>query len=62
MNKFWTQSYPKGVSAQISPAHSTLIDIFDDKLAEYASQEFITNMGVTYSYGQIDKISLDIAA
>lgn len=62
MNKFWTQSYPKGVSAQISPAHSTLIDIFDDKLTEYASQEFITNMGVTYSYGQIDKISLDIAA
>ncbi len=62
MNKFWTQSYPKGVSAQISPPHSTLIDIFDEKLAEYASKEFITNMGVTYSYGQIDKISLDIAA
>lgn len=62
MNKFWTQSYPKGVSAQISPAHSILIDIFDEKLAEYASKEFITNMGVTYSYGQIDKISLDIAA
>ncbi|SLJ84710.1 AMP-binding protein [Psychrobacter sp. DAB_AL43B] len=62
MDKFWTQSYPSGVEAEIAPLHNTIIDIFDDKLSEYANQDFITNMGVTYTYGQIDKISLTIAA
>lgn len=62
MNKFWTKNYPTGVNAQISPPHDTLIDIFDEKLAQYSDQDFITNMGVTYTYGQVDKISLEIAA
>lgn len=62
MDQFWTQHYPKGINAQIVPPHNTLIDMFDDKLTEYASHEFITNMGVTYSYGQVDSMSLAIAA
>ena len=62
MDQFWTQHYPKGINAQIAPPHNTLIDMFDDKLTEYASHEFITNMGVTYSYGQVDSLSLAIAA
>lgn len=62
MDQFWTQHYPKGINAQIAPPHNTLIDMFDDKLTEYASHEFITNMGVTYSYGQVDSMSLAIAA
>lgn len=62
MDQFWTQHYPEGVSAQTAPPHSTLIDILDDKLTEYASHKFITNMGVTYSYGQVDSLSLAIAA
>ena len=62
MDQFWTQHYPKGINAQIAPPHNTLIDMFDDKLTEYASHEFITNMGVTYTYGQVDSLSLAIAA
>ena len=62
MDQFWTQHYPKGINAQIAPPHNTLIDMFDDKLTEYASHEFITNMGVTYTYGQVDSMSLAIAA
>ncbi|WP_201604418.1 AMP-binding protein [Psychrobacter immobilis] len=62
MDQFWTQHYPKGINAQIAPPHNTLIDMFDDKLTEYASHEFITNMGVTYSYEQVDSLSLAIAA
>lgn len=62
MDQFWTQHYPKGINAQIAPPHNTLIDMFDDKLTEYASHKFITNMGVTYSYGQVDSMSLAIAA
>ena len=62
MDQFWTQHYPKGINAQIAPPHNTLIDMCDDKLTEYASHEFITNMGVTYTYGQVDSLSLAIAA
>lgn len=62
MDKFWTQGYPKGVDAQISAPHSNVIDIIDDKLIEYADREFSSNMGVRYSYAQIDQISLTIAA
>ena len=62
MDKFWTQGYPKGVSVQIAPPHSNVIDILDHKLIEYADREFSSNMGVSYSYAHIDKISLTIAA
>jgi len=62
MDQFWTQHYPEGVSAQTAPPYSTLIDMLDDKLTEYASHKFITNMGVAYSYGQVDSLSLAIAA
>lgn len=36
--------------------------IFDNTFAKYAQTELSTNMGVTYSYEQIDTISRDIAA
>jgi len=62
MDKFWTQSYPAGVNAHIDRPHSTVLDIFDDKLQEFAALEFTSNMGVSYSYAQIDKMSLKIAA
>lgn len=62
MDKFWTESYPTGVNAQIDLPHSTVIDIVEDKLIAFADREFSSNMGVSYSYAQIDKISLAIAA
>ncbi len=62
MDKFWTQSYPAGVNAQIDLLHNTVIDILDDKLIEYANREFSSNMGVSYSYAQIDQMSLTIAS
>lgn len=62
MDKFWTEGYPTGVNAQIDLPHSTVIDILEDKLTEFADKEFSSNMGVSYSYAQIDKMSLSIAA
>ncbi|WP_435950935.1 AMP-binding protein [Psychrobacter sp. DM8] len=62
MDKFWTQGYPAGVNAQIDPPHSTVIDIVENKLTEFADREFSSNMGVSYTYTQIDKMSLMIAA
>ncbi|WP_201555854.1 AMP-binding protein [Psychrobacter sp. 72-O-c] len=62
MNKFWTDSYPEGVSAELTCEHRTLLNFFDNTFAKYAQAELSTNMGVTYSYEQIDTISRDIAA
>lgn len=62
MDKFWTQSYPAGINAHIDRPHNTVLDIFDDKLQAFADRQFTSNMGVSYSYAQIDSMSLQIAA
>jgi len=62
MDKFWTQGYPAGVNAYIDRPHSTVLDIFDDKLQAFADRQFTSNMGVSYSYAQINSMSLQIAA
>ncbi|WP_300394576.1 AMP-binding protein [uncultured Psychrobacter sp.] len=62
MDKVWTQGYPAGVNAHIDRPHSTVLDIFDDKLQAFADRQFTSNMGVSYSYAQIDSMSLQIAA
>lgn len=62
MSKFWTQHYPNGVEAHVSAPYTALIDMFDEKLVAFADKPFITNMDVSYTYAQVDKISLDIAS
>ncbi|MEC5209245.1 long-chain acyl-CoA synthetase [Psychrobacter sp. PL15] len=62
MNKIWTDSYPEGVRSEMTCEHKTLPDFFDKVFAKYAQKEFSTNMGVTYSYDEINNISRDIAA
>ena len=36
MNKFWTKSYPEGVSAEVTCEHKTLPEFFDNSFAKYA--------------------------
>lgn len=62
MDKFWTKSYPEGVSAEVSSQHRSLTEFFDDLFEKFAELEFSSNMGVTYSYAQIDKFSQYISA
>ena len=63
MEKFWTQHYPEGVETEVdSSAYSSLTHLFDDMFARYANREFSSNMGVTYTYGQIDAMSRCISA
>ncbi|CAM4110173.1 AMP-binding protein [Psychrobacter arenosus] len=61
-DKFWTKSYPEGVNAEVNCQQKNLPDFFDATFAKYANRDFSTNMGVTYSYDQIDIISRNIAA
>ncbi len=63
MENFWTDKYPEGVLKDVdSNQCSSLTHLFDNMFALYADQEFSTNMGVTYSYAQIDAIARNISA
>ncbi|WP_228730500.1 AMP-binding protein [Psychrobacter sp. TAE2020] len=62
LDKFWTKSYPEGVRSDVACEHKTLLNFFDYTFAKYAKDELSTNMGVTYTYEQIDHISQNIAA
>lgn len=62
MKKIWVEHYPKGVVSEISATNESLLELFDSSFAKFAQDEFITTMGVTYTYAQIDEISKSIAA
>lgn len=62
MKKIWVEHYPKGVVSEISATNESLLELFDSSFAKFAQDEFITTMGVTYTYAQIDEISKSVAA
>lgn len=62
MNKFWTASYPEGVKTEVASEHKSLTVFFDEVLARYADRQFSSNMGVSYSYAQIDQLAKKISA
>jgi len=62
MNKFWTEFYPEGVAKELPPLNQSLNDYFDETLTKFAKNKFMTNMGVSYTYGEVDQISKNIAA
>lgn len=50
MKKIWVEHYPKGVVSEISATNESLLELFDSSFAKFAQDEFITTMGVTYTY------------
>lgn len=62
MKKIWVENYPKGVVSAISATNQSLLELFDSSFAKFAQDDFITNMGVTYTYAQIDEVSKFVAA
>lgn len=62
MKKIWIDHYPKGVVSDISATNQSLLELFECSFAKFSQQEFITNMGVTYTYAQVDETSKAIAA
>ena len=62
MEKFWTKKYPDGVVSEINDEmYSSLTHMFEEKFATFAHHEFSSNMGVSYTYAQIDEISQNIS-
>ena len=62
MNKFWTEKYPEGVAKDLPYVDQSLNDFFDEVLVKFAPRKFMTNMGVSYTYQQVDQIATSIAA
>ena len=62
MNKFWTEKYPEGVAKDLPYIDQSLNDFFDEVLTKFAPRKFMTNMGVSYTYQQVDQIATSIAA
>ena len=62
MKKVWLENYPKGVVADVSATNQSLLELFERSFAKFSKDELITNMGVTYSYAQVDEASKAVAA
>ncbi|MDX3774431.1 long-chain-fatty-acid--CoA ligase FadD [Chromatiaceae bacterium AAb-1] len=63
MDKVWLKRYPSGVPAEIDADHyHSLLDIFEQTIAEYADKTAFINMGKSITYRELDKLSIAFAA
>lgn len=62
MKKVWLENYPKGVVADVSATNQSLLELFESSFAKFSQDDLITNMGVTYTYAQVDEASKAVAA
>lgn len=59
----WLNSYPEGMPAEINPDdYTTLLDVFDETLAENREKPLFENMGKVLTYGEVDRLSRTAAA
>jgi long-chain acyl-CoA synthetase len=59
----WLTRYPAGVEREIKLyEYSSLVELFETSIARYRDRVAFENMGVTLTYGQVDKLSKDFAA
>ncbi|MGH8283623.1 MAG: long-chain-fatty-acid--CoA ligase [Gammaproteobacteria bacterium] len=58
MEKIWLTEYPKGVPAEINPdQYASLKAMFEDSCRQYAALPAYSNLGVTLSYADLDRLS-----
>jgi long-chain acyl-CoA synthetase len=63
VEKIWLRSYPQGVPAEINPdAYHSLVEIFEESCAKFAALPAFYNLGVAFTYSQIDEHSRAFAA
>lgn len=59
----WFKHYPQGVQTEVSLyEYQSLVELFESSCRKYADRIAFENMGVGYTYAQIDKLSRDFAA
>ena len=63
MEKIWLKEYPKGVPAEINPnEYASLKAVFEDSCRRYSSLSAYTNMGATFSYADLERMSRHFGA
>lgn len=64
MNNFpWTSQYPKEVSHTINPdKYTSLLNFYEDCIDKYKDLPGYTNMGKTFTFGEIDVLASQFAA
>ncbi|MFC4929199.1 long-chain-fatty-acid--CoA ligase [Massilia sp. GCM10023247] len=63
MDKFWLKSYQAGVAAEIDPAqYRSLTHLLEESFRKYAGQRAFACMDKTITYGELDRMSQQMAA
>jgi long-chain acyl-CoA synthetase len=61
--KFWLNSYPPQVPAEINKnTYSSLADLFEQTFDKFSQQVAVTNFGSHLTYGELAQLSRDFAA
>ncbi|GBL45395.1 long-chain-fatty-acid--CoA ligase [Sulfuriferula multivorans] len=63
MEAVWLQHYPRGVPAEVDIFRfASLKDMLEQSCGRFRERPAFTNMGVTLSYGELDRLSRDFGA
>jgi long-chain acyl-CoA synthetase len=63
MSGIWLSSYPEGVPAQIDTGgYASLVALFEESFQKYRDRDAYACLGKRHTYGQIDRLSRDLAA
>lgn len=63
MDKFWLQSYPDGVPAEIDfTQYDSLVDLLEESFRKYADRHAYVCMDKFLTYGEVDTLSQKLAA
>ncbi|HEY6823575.1 MAG TPA: AMP-binding protein, partial [Steroidobacteraceae bacterium] len=63
MERPWLKSYPAGIATEIDPNEfSSLVDLFEKSIRQYAERPAFHCMGRTLSFGELDRRSREFGA
>ena len=63
MHKIWLKSYPPGVPEEVDlNAYSSVTDVFERAIEEFASSPCFSNMGTTLTYSDMDRYTDQLAS
>lgn len=63
VENFFKDKYPAGVPAEIDPnQYSSVVDVFDTSCKKFSDRPAFSSVGVTLTYGELDKLTEDFAA
>ena len=63
MEKFWLQSYSKGVPAEIDPSqYGSLVQLLEESFQKYADRNAYVCMDKFLTYGEVDVLSIKLGA